>query len=102
MIAILVLLASVSHNPPGTLITVRASCGDAETLVYMVVASPIAEKVGPVYVCGSWKGDPLPGMKVRFVSPVSPGVSETFEGWALIGGFVLIGNTIVDPRSIPP
>ncbi len=89
-------------TPPGTLITIEASCNGFKTAYYCVVANPLFEdKI--FYVCGSWRGDPLPGVHVRMVIRVNPnGAFVLVEGWMLIDGRILIGQQIIDPRTLPP
>ncbi|MCE5200856.1 MAG: hypothetical protein ABFD54_05950 [Armatimonadota bacterium] len=100
MIPALFALLALSSTPPGTLITLSASAGGVETTTYLVVMSPLADKIGTVYVCGSYRGVPLPGIYVRFIAPISPGCYETFEGWTLRDGRVLVGQEIVDVDSL--
>lgn len=89
-----------AHTPPGTLITFHGT----STKTYLVVKSPIADRLpAAVYVAGSWRGDPLPGVRVAILVVVNPnGDYLIVEGWALRDGRVLAGQLVVDPRTLPP
>jgi hypothetical protein len=90
----------VIPTPPGTLIEFKGTSVNT----YLVVKSPIADKLPRgVYVCGSWRGDPLPGCRVNLKVNINPrGDYILITGWALIDGRVLVGQVVVDPRTLPP
>ncbi|MEN6583065.1 MAG: hypothetical protein ABFD54_11495 [Armatimonadota bacterium] len=102
LIAFAVITDVRSDTPPGTLITFRAHCGSSVSTAYAVVISPIAAQIGRVYLCGSWRGNPVPGINVVELVPTPQGDMIQVDAITLLDGRLLINNQVVDAGQLRP
>jgi hypothetical protein len=102
LVAFAVITKVRADTPPGTLITFRAECGSSVSTAYAVVMAPVAAQIGRVYLCGSWRGDPVPGINVTELIPTPQGDMIQVDAITLLDGRLLINNQVVDVGRLRP